>query len=55
MKKILDRSYEQDEYFKKWLVGLSQRTKENYAYEIHDRIVFVNMTLTDRLRNECGI
>lgn len=42
MKKILDRAYEQDEYFKKWLVGLSPRTKENYSREIHDWIVFAD-------------
>jgi hypothetical protein len=31
MKKILDKPYEKDEFFKKWLVGLSERTKKNYS------------------------
>lgn len=50
MKKILDRAYEQDEFFKKWLVGLSERTKENYSKEIHDWITFVDMTLTQQIK-----
>ena len=50
MKKILDRAYEQDEYFKRWLVGLSERTKENYATEIHDWIVFIDMTPTEQIK-----
>jgi len=50
MNKTLDRSYEQDEYFKKWLVGLSQRTKENYSREIHDWIVFTDMSLTEQIK-----
>ncbi len=45
MKKILERSYEKDEFFKKWLVRLSERTKENYSNEFHDWIVFVDMTI----------
>ena len=50
MKKILDRAYEQDEFFKRWLVGLSERTKQNYSNEIHGWIVFVDMTPTEQIK-----
>jgi hypothetical protein len=33
MKKVLDKPYDKDEFFKKWLVGLSPRTKKNYSNE----------------------
>ncbi len=47
MKKILDKNYEQDEYFKRWLVGLSPITKQNYTERVHDWIAFVNMNLSE--------
>jgi hypothetical protein len=50
MKKILERPYEKDEYFKKWLVGLSERTKENYSKEFHDWFVFIGMMLLHSLQ-----
>src|SRR3990170_1609674 len=50
MKKILDKPYEQDEYFKKWLVGLSPRTKENYTSEYHEWHIFVDMTPTEQIK-----
>jgi site-specific recombinase XerD len=50
MKKIVDRSYEQDEFFKKWLVGLSERTKENYSKEFHNWYIFINMTPTEQIK-----
>ena len=50
MKKILEKPYEQDEYFKKWLVGLSPRTKENYSLEFHDWFVFIEMTPTEQIK-----
>jgi hypothetical protein len=50
MKKILDKPYEKDEFFKKWLVGLSPRTKENYSNEFHDWYIFIGMTPTARAR-----
>src|SRR3990170_2672780 len=50
MKKILDKPYEQDEFFKKWLVGLSPRTKENYTTEYHEWHVFVDMTPTEQIK-----
>jgi integrase len=50
MKKVLDKPYEKDEFFKKWLVGLSPRTKENYSNEFHDWFVFVDMTPTEQIK-----
>jgi hypothetical protein len=50
MKKILDKPYEKDEYFKKWLVGLSPRTKENYSNEFHDWYIFIGMTPTEQIK-----
>ena len=34
MKKILDKPYEKDEYFKKWLVGLTPPNKEKLQQRI---------------------
>jgi len=50
MKKILDKPYEKDEYFKKWLVGLSPRTKENYSNEYHDWYIFIGMTPIEQIK-----
>lgn len=50
MNKILDRTYEQDQYFKKWLVGLSERTKQNYSDEIHCWLTFVGMSPTEQIK-----
>jgi integrase len=50
MKKILDKPYEKDEFFKKWLVGLSERTKENYSNEFHDWFVFIGMAPTEQIK-----
>jgi len=50
MKKILDRPYVNDEYFKKWLVGLSPRAKENYTSEFHDWHIFIGMTPTEQIK-----
>lgn len=50
MKKILDKPYEKDEFFKKWLVGLSERTKENYSNEFHDWFIFIDMTPTEQVK-----
>jgi integrase len=50
MKKVLDKPYEKDEFFKKWLVGLSPRTKKNYGNEFHDWYVFVGMTPTEQVK-----
>ena len=50
MKKILDKPYEKDEFFKKWLVGLSARTKENYSNEFHEWYVFIGMMPTEQIK-----
>jgi hypothetical protein len=44
MKKVLDKPYEKDEFFKKWLVGLSERTKRNNSNDFHDWHIFIGMT-----------
>ena len=50
MKKILDKPYEKDEFFKKWLVGLSERTKKNYSNDFHDWHIFIGMTPTEQIK-----
>jgi integrase len=50
MKKILDKPYEKDEFFKKWLVGLSERTKKNYSNDFHDWHLFIDMTPTEQIK-----
>jgi integrase len=50
MKKILDKPYLKDEFFKKWLVGLSARTKENYSNEFHEWHVFIGMMPTEQIK-----
>ena len=50
MKKIINRAFEQDEYFKKWLIGLSPRTKENYANEFPDWLNFIDTTPTEQIK-----
>jgi hypothetical protein len=50
MKKIINNPEVNDEFFKTWLVGLSERTKENYTKEIHQWILFINMTPTEQIK-----
>ncbi|MCW4003440.1 MAG: site-specific integrase [Candidatus Bathyarchaeota archaeon] len=50
MKKIFENSYEQDEFFRKWLIGLSPRTKENYCTEYHEWHTFIGMTPTELIK-----
>ena len=50
MNKVLDKPYEKDEFFRKWLVGLSPRTKKNYSNEFHEWFVFIDMTPTEQIR-----
>lgn len=50
MKKIVDRTSEQDKYFKKWLIDLSPRTKENYPNEFPDWLPFIGMTPTEQVK-----
>jgi hypothetical protein len=49
MKQKIERPYEKDKFFKKWLVGLSERTKENYTQEFDAWYVFVGMTPTEQI------
>ena len=50
MNNALDNTYEHDEFFKKWLVGLSERTKENYGDEFIDWFIFVDITVTEQIK-----
>ena len=50
MSKKETKPYEKDEFFKKWLVGLSERTKENYTNKIGEWIVFVGMSPTEQIK-----
>ncbi|MEM3377533.1 MAG: tyrosine-type recombinase/integrase [Candidatus Bathyarchaeia archaeon] len=50
MKPILNRDYEQDEYFKKWLIGLSPKTKKNYTQDYHEWHAFIGMTPTEQIK-----
>ena len=49
MNNVLDRPYGQDDFFKKWLVGLSERTKENYGNELNDWFVCIGITPTEQI------
>jgi hypothetical protein len=49
MNNVLDKPYEHDEFLKKWLVGLSERTKKNYDNEFNDWFVFIDMTLIEQI------
>jgi len=49
MKKKIVRPYEKDKFFKKWLVGLSERTKENYSAEFQEWFDFVGMSPTEQI------
>ena len=51
MKKILDKPYDKDEFFKKLFVGLSTRAKKSYSNEFHDWHVFIKMTPTEQIKN----
>lgn len=48
--KYLDKSYEKDEYVKRWLAGLSERSKINYLREIHEWLSFVDLTPTQQIK-----
>ena len=50
MKKIINRAFEQDEYFKKWLIGLSSRTKVNYSNDFPNWLTFIDMTPTEQIK-----
>ena len=50
MKKIINRDFEQDQYFKKWLIGLSPRTKVNYSNDFPNWLAFIDMTPTEQIK-----
>jgi hypothetical protein len=50
VKKILNRDFEQDQYFQKWLIGLSPRTKVNYSTEFPNWLSFIDMSPTDQIK-----
>ncbi len=50
MKKIINREFEQDTYFQKWLIGLSPRTKVNYSNEFPNWLAFIDMTPTEQIK-----
>ncbi len=50
MSKKSVKPYEKDEFFKKWLVGLSERTKKNYTNQIRGWLVFIGMSPTEQIK-----
>ena len=50
MSKKESKPYEKDEFFKKWLVGLSERTKENYTNQIKGWLVFIGLSPTEQIK-----
>jgi len=40
----------QDSFFKKWLVGLGERTKENYTSEFNEWYVFIGMSPAEQIQ-----
>lgn len=40
----------QDEYVKQWLMGLSERTKNNYLFQFRLWVNFVNLTPTEQIK-----
>lgn len=45
----MEKSYREDEFVLKWLLGLEERTKENYLQGIKGWIDFVGMTPTEQI------
>jgi hypothetical protein len=46
----MEKTYEKDEFVQKWLLGLAERTKENYLGEIKGWIAFIKMTPTEQIK-----
>ena len=49
MSKQSNKPYTQDPYFKRWMAGLSDRTKQNYTDRIQNWITFTGMDLTQQV------
>jgi len=50
MKKILDRTCEQDEYFKRWLVGLAKEPNRTMPPKSMTGKFFIGMTPTEQIK-----
>ncbi len=50
MSKKSVKPYEKDEFFRKWLVGLSERTKENYTNQIRGWMLFIGISPTEQIK-----
>jgi integrase len=50
LKKIINRDFEQDTYFQKWLIGLSPRTKHNYTIEFPNWLAFIDLSPTEQIK-----
>jgi hypothetical protein len=50
MNNVLDKPYDQDEFFKKWSLGLSKRTRENYGNGFNDWFVFIDITPAEQIK-----
>ena len=49
MSKKVNKPYTQDPYFKRWMAGLSDRTKQNYTDRIQNWITFMGIDLTSQV------
>ena len=49
MKGKIERPYEKDDFFRKWIVGLSPRTKKNYRNRFQPWFDFIGMTPTEQI------
>lgn len=45
-----NKDFEQDQYFKAWLIGLSPRTKKNYSNDFPNWLTFIDMTPTEQIK-----
>lgn len=48
-KPFINRDYTEDEYFKRWMVGLSDKTKRSYNFAFKDWLDFIGMTPTEQI------
>jgi len=48
-KPTVDRSYAEDEYVEKWLVGLADSTKNDYVKNFKEWLDFIEMTPTEQI------
>jgi len=48
-KPFINRDYIQDEYFKRWMVGLSDKTKRSYNFAFKEWLDFIGMSPTEQI------